>query len=77
MEIKKVYRTSKGTFWSREEAEKKQNREKEYYVNVFPEHWYEPVREVYVLMTDVEVDAGVRGIGNVSMVFELKPVEIQ
>ena len=74
MEIKKVYKTSKGLFWAKEEAEK--NREKEYYVNVFPEHWYEPVCEVYVLMTDVEVDAGVRGIGNVSMVFELKPVEI-
>ena len=75
MEIKKVYRTSKGLFWTKEGAEK--NREKEYYVNVFPESWYEPVREAYVLMTDVEVDAGVRGFGKVSMVFELNPVEIR
>ena len=75
MEIKKVYKTSKGLFWTKEEAEK--NREKEYYMNVFPESLYEPVREAYVLMTDVEVDSGVRGIGNVSMAFELKPVEIQ
>ncbi len=75
MEIKKVYKTSKGLFWTKEEAEK--NREKEYYMNVFLESWYEPVREAYVLMTDVEVDAGVRGFGKVSMVFELKPVEIQ
>jgi hypothetical protein len=75
MEIKKVYKTSKGLFWTKEEAEK--NREKEYYINVFPESWYEPVREAYVLMTDVEVDAGVRGSGKISMVFELNPVEIQ
>ena len=61
MEIKKVYKTSKGLFWTKEEAEK--NREK--------------VREAYVLMTDVEVDAGVRGVGNVTMAFELNPVEIQ
>jgi hypothetical protein len=67
MEIKKVYRTSKGTFWTKEEAEK--NREKEYYVNVFPEFWYEPVREVYVLVTWKDQDSG--------MAFELNPVEIQ
>jgi hypothetical protein len=41
------------------------------------EYSYEPVREAYVLMTDVEVDAGVRGFGKVSMVFELNPVEIR
>ena len=75
MEIKKVYKTSKGLFWTKEEAEK--NREKEYYMNVFLESWYEPVREAYVLMTDVEVDAGVRGFGNVTMAFELNPVEIR
>jgi hypothetical protein len=75
MEIKKVYKTSKGLFWTKVEAEK--NREKEYYMNVFPEYWYEPVREAYVLMTDVEVDAGVRGFGNVTMAFELNPVEIR
>ena len=76
MEIKKVYKTSKGFFWTKEEAEKKKNRakEKEFYNT---EYQYEQVREAYVLMTDVEVDAGVRGAGNVSMVFELKPVEIQ
>jgi hypothetical protein len=75
MEIKKVYKTSKGLFWTKEEAEK--NREKEYYMNVFPEYWYESVREAYVLMIDVEVDAGVRGFGNVTMAFELNPVEIR
>ncbi len=77
MEIKKVYKTSKGFFWTKEEAEKEKNREKEYYMNVFPEYSYEQVCEVYVLMTDFEVDAGVRGFGNVSMAFELTPVEIQ
>ncbi len=75
MEIKKVYKTSKGLFWTKEEAEK--NREKEYSMNVFIESWYEPVREVYVLIADVEVDAGVRGFGNVTMAFELNPVEIR
>jgi hypothetical protein len=77
MEIKKVYKTSKGLFWTKEQAQK--NRKKEYYD-------YEPIREAYVLMTDVqhsvaivdgsvelEVDAGV----HVSMAFELHPVEIQ
>ena len=77
MEIIKVYKTSKGLFWTKEEAEKEQNREKEYYMNVFPEYSYEKVREVYVLITDVEVDAGVRGFGNVTMAFELNPVEIR
>ena len=76
MEIKKVYKTSKGIFWSKEEAEKKKNRakEKEFYNT---EYQYEKVREVYVLIANVEVDAGVRGFGNVTMAFELNPVEIQ
>jgi hypothetical protein len=80
MEIKKAYRTSKGTFWSKEEAEKKKNRAKNsdpYYADMSLEYRYEPVREVYVLIADVEVDAGVRGFGNVTMAFELNPVEIQ
>ena len=74
MEIKKVYKTSKGLFWTKEQANK--YRKKEYYD-------YEPIREAYVLMTDVEVtgfpmtdvevDTGV----HVSMAFELHPVEIQ
>ena len=76
MEIKKVYKTSKGLFWTKEEAEKKKNRakEKEFYNT---EYQYEKVREVYVLIANVEVDAGVRGFGNVTMAFELNPVEIQ
>jgi len=77
MEIIKVYKTSKGLFWTKEEAEKEQNREKEYYMNVFPEYSYEKVREVYVLIANVEVDAGVRGFGNVTMAFELNPVEVR
>ena len=82
MEIKKVYKTSKGLFWTKEEAEKLKNREKDFdipprYVGGSMEYSYEPVREAYVLMTDVEVDAGVRGFGNVTMAFELNPVEIQ
>jgi hypothetical protein len=82
MEIKKVYATSKGgLFWSKDEAEKPKNRGKDfnnpYYVGESLEYHYEPVREVYVLIADVEVDAGARGFGNVTMAFELKPVEIQ
>ncbi len=80
MEIKKVYKTSKGLFWTKEEAEKKKNRAKNsdpYYADMSLEYRYEPVREVYVLITDVEVDAGVRGFGNVTMAFELNPVEIR
>ena len=76
MEIIKVYKTSKGLFWTKEEAEKKKNREKEKeFYNT--EYQYEQVREVYVLIANVEVDAGVRGFGNVTMAFELNPVEIQ
>jgi hypothetical protein len=76
MEIIKVYKTSKGIFWTKEEAEKKKNREKEKeFYNT--EYQYEQVREVYVLIAYVEVDAGVRGFGNVTMAFELNPVEIQ
>jgi hypothetical protein len=76
MEIIKVYKTSKGLFWTKEEAEKKKNREKEKeFYNT--EYQYEQVREVYVLIANVEVDAGVRGFGNVSMAFELNPVEVR
>lgn len=76
MEIIKVYKTSKGIFWTKEEAEKKKNREKEKeFYNT--EYQYEQVREVYVLIAYVEVDAGVRGFGNVSMAFELNPVEVR
>ena len=68
MEIIKVYKTSKGTFWSKEEAEKKKNREKEKeFYNT--EYQYEKVREVYVLVTWKDQDSG--------MAFELNPVEIQ
>ncbi len=70
MEIKKVYKTSKGLFWTKEEAEK--NREKEYYMNVFPEYSYEPVREAYVLFTWKDQDYCIYG-----MTFELNPVEIR
>jgi hypothetical protein len=67
MEIKKVYATSNGgLFWSKDEAEEPKNHGKNL-----------PVREVYVLIADVEVDAGVRGFGNVTMAFELNPVEIR
>jgi len=71
MEIKKVYKTSKGLFWTKEEAEKKKNRakEKEFYNT---EYQYEKVREVYVLVTWKDQDYGIYG-----MAFELNPVEIQ
>ncbi len=80
MEIKKVYKTSKGLFWTKEEAEKKKNRAKNsdpYYADMSLEYRYEQVREVYVLIANVEVDAGVRGFGNVTMAFELNPVEVR
>ena len=72
MEIKKVYKTSKGLFWTKEEAEKKKNRAKNsdpYYADMSLEYRYEPVREVYVLVYMLDQDYG--------MTFELNPVEIQ
>jgi hypothetical protein len=72
MEIKKVYKTSKGLFWTKEEAEKKKNRAKNsdpYYAGMSLEYRYEPVREAYVLVTWKDQDYG--------MTFELNPVEIR
>lgn len=65
MEIRKVYKTSKGLFWSKVEAEK--NREKE-----LPESSYEPVREAYVLFTWEDQDYLIYG-----PMFELNPVEVK
>jgi hypothetical protein len=77
MEIKKVYKTSKGLFWTKEEAEKLKNREKDFdipprYVGGSMEYSYEPVREAYVLFTWKDQDYCIYG-----MTFELNPVEIR
>jgi hypothetical protein len=78
MKIAIAYETSKGLFWSKEEAHKKENRRKDpeasYYNN---SDVYEKVREVYILIADVDLEGGARGIGKVSKVFKLNQVEVQ
>ncbi len=76
MRIEIAYETSKGLFWSREEAEKKKNRGKNNYISYdsgWPRYDYEAVREVYVLIADVELGLGIR----TSTVFKLTQVEVQ
>jgi hypothetical protein len=63
MKVDVAYKTSKGYFWTKEEAEKKKNRET--YGSKFPEEW-ESVKEVYVLVTNSN-----------SLVFELNRVNIE
>lgn len=63
MLIKKVYKTSKGTFWDLAEAEKKLNRVKDFGSRMGDPAEYEPVKESWVLidegrifqLTEVEV----------------------
>ena len=74
MKICIVYETSKGLFWSKEEALKPKNRARDS-ASATGGDGYEPVREAYVLMTDVEVDKGVRGIGTVTKIFKLNQLE--
>ena len=74
MKIQLVYETSKGLFWSKEEALKSKNRARDS-ARATGGDGYEPVRESYVLVTDVEVDQGVRGIGTVTKVFKLNQLE--
>jgi hypothetical protein len=68
MEIKKVYTTSKGIFWSAEEALKKVNRVKGYGSRPGDPFEYEPVCESFVL-----VDYKIDGTANV---FSLNPVNV-
>jgi hypothetical protein len=49
MNIKKVFVTSKGTFWNLADAEKKENRAKEYGSRPGDPVTYESVKESYVL----------------------------
>lgn len=77
MRIEKVYKTSRGTFWSKLEAEKKVNRTKTYGSRPGDPVEYEPVQEVFVLMVDVQTDQGVRGIGTESCAFELSKVDVK
>ena len=77
MRIEKVYKTSRGTFWSKLEAEKKVNRTKTYGNRPGDPAEYEPVQEVFVLIVDVQIDQGARGIGTESCVFELSKVEVK
>ena len=77
MKIKKVYKTSRGTFWSKLEAEKKVNRAKTSGSRPGDPDEYEPVQEVFVLLADVQTDQGVRGIGTESCVFELSKVDVK
>lgn len=52
MEIKSVFKTSKGLFWSFEEASKKQNRSKDTDPRSPGFNQYEPVEKTFVLMSD-------------------------
>jgi hypothetical protein len=74
MKIAIAYETSQGLFWARAEAELKKNRSKDTEAS-YHNHSdaYEQVREVYVLVADVEH----HGIGKVSRVFRLNQVEVQ
>ena len=77
MEIKKVYATSKGMFWSKEEAEKRKNRARDAEASYRNgEGVYEKVREVYVLVV-ASATIWPEIVDTDIMVFELKPVEIQ
>ena len=49
MRIEKVYKTSKGTFWSKVDAEKKTYRAKTYGSHPGDPVEYEPVQEAFVL----------------------------
>jgi hypothetical protein len=79
MKIKTVYETSKGLFWSKQEALKPKNRAR-YSAREDGGYGYESVREAYVLMVDVEVDhveidQRVRGTGTITKVFKLNHLE--
>lgn len=52
MKIEKVYKTSKGTFWSKVDAEKKMHRVKTYGSRPGDPVEYEPVQEAFVLMDE-------------------------
>lgn len=74
MRIQKVYKTSKGKFWSLVDANK--NRAKTYGSRPGDPVEYETVQEEYVLIADVENYQGVRGIGVEAVAFELTPIQI-
>ncbi len=75
MNIQKVYGTSRGRFWSLDEDQKKEHRQQLASLPGLPAE-YEPVREGYVLIADVQTDQGVRGMGTQACVFELSKVEV-
>lgn len=77
MKICKVYKTSKGYFWVKDEAEKRNNRVKTHGSRPGDPVEYEPVLESYVLIADIETDQGVRGMGVSTCVFELKECKVQ
>ena len=64
MEIKKVYTTSKGNFWSLVEASSKVNRQKQYGSRPDDPVEYEPIFESFVLVDGDNV-------------FELSRVEVK
>jgi hypothetical protein len=80
MKIEKVYKTSKGTFWSEAQAEK--NRAKvhsgvsyEWHPEYFKADLVdEPVLESFVLVADVRRTSG---LGIETVVFELSTVEVK
>ena len=64
MKIEQVFKTSKGLFWSLEEAEKKGNRKKDTDPRSQNFGKYEPIEVKYVLVSDF------------GQVFELKEVNV-
>lgn len=74
MRIEKVYKTSKGTFWSKVDAEKKTNRAKTYGSRPGDPVEYEPVQEAFVLIAAVQT---YQGIVTGSCVFELSKVDVE
>lgn len=77
MKVQKVYKTSRGTFWSKVDAEKKANRTKTSGSRPDDPVEYEQVQEVFVLIADIQIDQGVQGIGTECVVFELSNVDVK
>lgn len=74
MRVKKVYKTSRGTFWSKADAEKKVHRAKTSGSRPGDPVELELVLEMFVLVADVQTD---QGIGTESCVFELSKVDVK
>lgn len=77
MEIRKVYVTSKGRFWKKEEAEKRKNRCKTTDPRVQED--LEPVREEWVMLVRYGAESRYGAVGHTEVVtvFKLTEVEVK